>query len=599
MNDTVIHLDCRSSKKHTDHCDKLFTKVTRSSLSFRVLSAKKHFRVLPWAIFKTLLLLSGSTENKRIPGTGRDPSYSCSNNSRRMVAKMSSLTVACHPEDGEKEVPSPGNKDNVTESDNSNSEATGTSTEESSEEDEDEEKDDKGGDTNTKDESEEEGNKEAGESQNEAGVSAPEVLTCKAEKYIHFNCEKCKDIQQTHGKELVTPKIIKGQYQLQLEGEGTYECSVTRLVFEAADRVLVRYSMVSWSKYCSLLKESWKFAGPIFDVKTDKDASILKSIQFPHSVCLADAENEMTFGMLHIKNMRPFMEPAADHSGSHIKWHVTSLSPVGPMVKTTRPTDHHGVVLVYRQLANDDEKYNFHIYLATNSSEIKDIRKQVGKYTKRYIQIEKPPTCTLNEGTYRLLSKPEGAIEPQVLNFTLAITKMKGFFEVFFEHPPPFEFSLIKSDTDETVWSTTIREGDCMGTGKPEKKPKKRTNCRQRSNSLSEDEADFKKRRLKVESDPVKVPNSRDMSEKQLLQVAKCLGKEWKQVAIYLGLSIRDLDDIQAAEKDVTMQKMKVMVEWKSRRAPGQASAFQLRKCLEELDDLPNEVHQILQDMNN
>ncbi|XP_054651141.1 uncharacterized protein si:dkeyp-97b10.3 isoform X2 [Dunckerocampus dactyliophorus] len=521
-----------------------------------------------------------------------------------MVAKMSSLTVVCHPEDGEKDVPLVGNKDNVTESDSS--ETTETSTEESSEEEEDEEKENDGGNTNKKgeeEEEEEEGKKEADGSQNEAGVSAPEDLTWKAEKYIHFNCEKCKDIQQTHGKEVVAPKIIKGQYQVQLEGEGTYECSVTRLVFEASDRVLVRYSVASWSKYCSPLKESWKFAGPIFDVKTDKDASVLKSIQFPHSVCLADAENEMTFGMLHIKNKRPFIEPAADHSGSHIKWHVTSLSPVGPMVRTSRPTDHHGVVLVYRQLANDDDKYSFHIYLATNSSEIKDIRKQVGKYTKRYVQIEKPPTCTLNEGTYRLLSKPEGAIEPQVLEFTLAMTKMKGFFEVFFEHPPPFELSLIKSDTDETVWSTTIREGDCTGTGRvqPEKKPRKRTNCRRRSSSLSEDEADFKKRRLKVESDHVKVsmPGSRDMSEKQLLQVAKCLGKEWKQVAIYLGLSIRELDDIQAAEKDVTMQKMKMMVEWKSRRGAGQATAFQLRKCLEELDDLPTEVHQILQDMNN
>lgn len=50
----------------------------------------------------------------------------------------------------------------------------------------------------------------------------------------------------------------------------------------------------------------------------------------------------------------------------------------------------------------------------------------------------------------------------QDLKFTLAVTKMKGYFEAFFEQPPPFKLSLIESDTDETVWSTTIREGNSV-----------------------------------------------------------------------------------------------------------------------------------------
>lgn len=93
--------------------------------------------------------------------------------------------------------------------------------------------------------------------------------------------------------------------------------------------------------------------------------------------------------------------------------------------------------------------------------------------------------------------------------------------------------------------------------------------------------------------------HGQDMSEKQLLQLAKRLGKEWKQVAIYLDLNSRDLDDIQAAEKDVTMQKLKMLVEWKSRRMSGEATPYHLLKSVEELDDLPNEVRQILQDLIN
>ena len=85
-----------------------------------------------------------------------------------------------------------------------------------------------------------------------------------------------------------------------------------------------------------------------------------------------------------------------------------------------------------------------------------------------------------------------------------------------------------------------------------------------------------------------------DMSEKQLLQVARQLGKEWKQVAIYLDLKAKELDDIQATENDVAIQKLKMLVKWKSKRPQGEATAYDLWKSVEDLDDLPNEVHQIL-----
>uniref|UniRef100_A0A8D0A0K5 Si:dkeyp-97b10.3 n=1 Tax=Sander lucioperca TaxID=283035 RepID=A0A8D0A0K5_SANLU len=381
--------------------------------------------------------------------------------------------------------------------------------------------------------------------------------------------------------------------RVQLEGEGTYECSVTGLVFEASERVLVRYSVLSWSKFGAFLRDSWKFAGPIFNVDTvNKDASVLTSIQFPHSVCLA--EKEMKFSVLHIKDNRPLIEPTVDHSGSHVKWNVTSLSPVGPIIQTSQSVERHGVVLVYKQLGSDNNNYSFHVYLATNSaSDIKDIGKQVRCYKNRYKKIEKPPTCKLDEGMYRLLSEPEGEIKPQVclfdLKFTLAVTKMKGYFEAFFEQPPPFKLSLVEINTEETVWSATIREGTSLlhisliG--------------RQRSSSPSEEETTCKRPRWQDESDGGKtmMTQGQDMSEKQLLQVARRLGKEWKQVAIFLDLTSRELDEIQATEKDVTMQKLKMLVEWKSRRRPGEATANQLWKSVKELDDLPNEVHQTLQ----
>ncbi|XP_037533743.1 uncharacterized protein si:dkeyp-97b10.3 [Nematolebias whitei] len=313
-----------------------------------------------------------------------------------------------------------------------------------------------------------------------------------------------------------------------------------------------------------------------------------------------DPEDDITFGVLHIKDNRPLIEPSSDISGNHVKWNVSSLSPVGPILKTNQAVEHHGVVLVYKQLCSD-ANYSFHVYLATNSaSDIKDIGKQVRGYKNRYVKIDKPPTCKLDEGTYRLLSEPEGEIKPQDLKFTLAVTKMKGYFEAFFEQPPPFKLSLIEITTEQTVWDTTIREGDCVVN--VEKKPKKRTiSGRQRSSSPSEEETACKRPRWQDESDGVKPVMTRgeDLSERQLLRIAKQLGSEWKQVAIYLDLNTRELDDIQTAEKDVNMQKLKMLVEWKKRRGSGEATASHLLESLEEFDDLPNEVYQILKDMRD
>ncbi|KAM9852800.1 uncharacterized protein ACBR49_003664 [Aulostomus maculatus] len=517
-----------------------------------------------------------------------------------MVAEMASYRARCHLEDGDGDIPAPENKDNLTESGSSSSENTETSTEESSEEEEGEEEEDKdlAAGCDEKDGREEDYEETAArETRNESVPGAAAESPSGKETHFKLSCEKCKAVQQNHDHERVTPKrISKGRLQVQLEGEGTYECSVTGLVFETSERVLVRYSVLSWSKFSSFLQRSWKFAGPIFNVDTiNKEASVLKSIQFPHSVCLADPENETTFRILHIKDNRPLIEPTVDHSRSHVKWRVTSLSPVGPVIDQHQPTERHGVVLIYKQLTNGNN-YSFHIYLATNSSsDIRDIGKQVRGYKNRYVRIEKPPTCNLDEGTYRLLSEPEGEIKPQDLKFTLAVTKMKGYFEAFFEQPPPFTLSLIDTNTEEKVWSATIREGDCV-----EKKPRKRTISRQGSSSPSEDETGCKRRRWQDESDGVKTAStpSKDLSEKQLMRVARCLGKEWKEVAIYLDISSRELDDIQAADKEnVTMQKWKMLVMWKNRRQPGEATASHLWRSLEEMEDLPNEVHQVLQDM--
>ncbi|XP_063060677.1 uncharacterized protein si:dkeyp-97b10.3 [Engraulis encrasicolus] len=417
-------------------------------------------------------------------------------------------------------------------------------------------------------------------------------------------CEKCKSLQQNqHDNEVVTPrKISRGRLQLMLDSEGKYECSVTGLVFEVRQRVKIKYCVLSWSKFGSYLKDSWRFAGPIFDV--DCDPTILKSIQFPHSLCLADKDSEVKFSVLHVKDSKPLIEPSTDHTGSHITWSVTSLSPVGPIVQTTRPAQHHGVVLVYKEVGQQ-ASYSFRVYLTSNNgSDIKDIRNAVRSSKKKYVKLEKPPTCQRlleDSRRYRLTSDPEGDIEPADFQFTVEVVKMKGYFEVFFEQPPPFKLSLMEVDSEQPLWTATIREGDCVDN--IEEKPRRRAEKRKRSTSTSEEEISNKRPHWADESDGVRpdrvtttTTSAVEVTSKQLMKLAKLMGKEWKVVGIgYLGMSTQELDKIQSSEEDTTMQRFRMLDLWRMKNK-GKAGLRELRNCLDE-DDVPNEVRDCLEDM--
>ncbi|XP_036393331.1 uncharacterized protein si:dkeyp-97b10.3 [Megalops cyprinoides] len=508
-----------------------------------------------------------------------------------MVAEMASFGTSNHFQESNEDNSLPDPKEILTENENNSSDNTENSTEESSE---DEHSD---GDATENDNEGEKEDPDVGGSRHDQG-SAPEPSEEEQNgKDAHPRpcCEKCKAIQN-HSYERVTPrKISRGRLLLFLEGEGTYECSVTGLVFEVSQKVQIRYSILSWGKFGMYLKESWKFAGPIFDV--DCDPSILKSIQFPHSLCLADQDSEVTFGILHVKNSHPLVEPSVDHSGSHVKWSVTSLSPVGPIVQTSQPAEHHGVVLVYKEVGQRPSS-SFRVYLATNNhSDIKDIQKEVRNSKKRYVKMEKPPTCRRlleEKKKYKLMSEPEGEINPEDFQFTQAAVKIKGYFEAFFEQPPPFKLSLVEADSGQTVWTATLREGDCEDN--VIEKPRSRKDSRKRNGSTSEEEQISKRPRCEDVPDGVGAPKSLDITDQQLMTVAKRMGKEWKQVAIcYLGLRMQDLEDIQNTDEDLTMHKFKMLDKWR-RRTKGEASVAQLWKSLNH-EDVPNEVRDALEAM--
>ncbi|CAL8333163.1 unnamed protein product [Boreogadus saida] len=102
------------------------------------------------------------------------------------------------------------------------------------------------------------------------------------------------------------------------------------LVFEVSEQALVRYSVRSWSEFSEFLGDSWRPAGSVYDVDVvNKDPSVLKFIHFPHSLCLAEPEHELSFSVLHVKERHANIETTVDFTASHVKWSVSSLSPPG------------------------------------------------------------------------------------------------------------------------------------------------------------------------------------------------------------------------------------------------------------------------------
>ncbi|CAL8349688.1 unnamed protein product [Arctogadus glacialis] len=89
-----------------------------------------------------------------------------------------------------------------------------------------------------------------------------------------------------------------------------------------------------------------------------------------------------------------------------------------------------------------------------------------------------------------------------------------------------------------------------------------------------------------------------DLSDRQLMKVVKTLGQEWEQAALHLELKTKDLDTIKAEHRSVAMRKHKMLVLWKRRRPPGEATAQDLLRGLEDLEDLPVETRQLLSGQN-
>ncbi|XP_038602695.1 caspase recruitment domain-containing protein 8 isoform X1 [Tachyglossus aculeatus] len=408
------------------------------------------------------------------------------------------------------------------------------------------------------------------------------------------HCTHCRT--ENNQNEKVTPRqISRGQFLLKLNSEGTYQCTETGLIFEVKKKVDIKYCLLSWSKFSEYVKKPWIVGGPIFDVKCDPFT--LNSIQFPHSLCLGYHESNMTFKVLHIKGSGAAIEPTVDHSTTHVKWNVSSLSPVGPVIQSADTVFHHGAVILYKVIDNHPS-LSFRVYVATNNdSFIKDIAKTIKQSTKKFMKIDKPPVCLKlleNEKKYRLISEPEAEITPEEIQFVDgSLLKLKSYIEVFLEQPVDFKLSLVELDSGEIVWKAKLRECDWAQLDQNQNIQRNSTNSNRRrkmDSTLHEEISLSKKVKWTDVSDGVK--REAILNDAQLMNLAKTIGKEWVEIAIAnLALEMCDIDKIQEKKEEVTVCKFRMLKKWQEKEQKN-ATAQNLFNCLKDVATV--EVHNVL-----
>nr|XP_008536304.1 PREDICTED: uncharacterized protein LOC103562913 [Equus przewalskii] len=303
----------------------------------------------------------------------------------------------------------------------------------------------------------------------------------------------------------------------------------------------------------------------------------------------------MTFKVLHVKSSGALLESTVDHSATHVKWHVSSLSPVGPVMQSEETVYHHGAVILYKAI-DHNPSLSFRVYIATNNeSFIKDISKSIKHSSKKFMKIDKPPVCQKllqNGKKYRLISEPEAEITPEEIEFVDgSLLKLKSYIEVYLEQPVEFKLLLVEMDSEEIVWKAKLRECDWIqhDQNRNISKSSMSGNRRRKLSSSLPDEEAYDKRMKQVDtSDGVKARSL--LTDAQLITLAGKLGKEWTEVAMAsLALDTRDIDDIQE-KKDVTIYNFKVLKKWQEKEQ-GNATAQNLYNCLK---NVPVEVQDML-----
>ncbi|XP_019483208.1 PREDICTED: NACHT, LRR and PYD domains-containing protein 1b allele 5-like [Hipposideros armiger] len=371
---------------------------------------------------------------------------------------------------------------------------------------------------------------------------------------------------------------------MKVDTEGIYECTETGLIFEVNRKVDIKYCILSWSKYADLVVKPWAVGGPLFDVKCDP--ACLNSIQLPHSLCLGHHDANMTFKVLHVKSSGSSLEYAVDHSTTHVKWHVSSLSPVGPVIQSEETLYHHGAVILYKVI-DHNPSLSFRVYIATNNeSFIKDISKSVKHSSKKFMKIDKPPVCQKllqNGKKYRLISEPEADITPEEIEFVDgSLLKLKSYIEVYLEQPVEFKLLLVEMDSEEIVWKAKLRECDWVQQDRSRNVSKSSTSGKRRrklSNTLPDEEACDKRMKMVDTSDGTQTL----LTDTQLSTLAEKLGKEWVKIAIVnLELEISDIDIIRETKENDRICKFRMLKKWQEKEQSN-ATVQNLYNCLKNV----------------
>ncbi|XP_063060696.1 NACHT, LRR and PYD domains-containing protein 1 homolog [Engraulis encrasicolus] len=314
-------------------------------------------------------------------------------------------------------------------------------------------------------------------------------------------------------------------------------------------------------------------AGPLLEIKLLSGK--LEEVYLPHSLCLGGSDPAVlgdAVRALHGNDSSVSLE-MCELSRFHARLLVKQFSLREIVWNMGIPVKTHCDVLIHEYCP---QPLVLNTFLLPSPSSVKEaVQKSLGGSAI----VKSPPNKSLwIDSTVKLSASPETEITPSEV--LISYRNPPTFFEMCLKNPSQDYKMKMKTPEDCTVWEAVLRQG---------------ADYHRTQQCADTPHIPGSHTELQSWQVTARTPMS-DVTEEQLMKLAKLMGGEWKQVGIgYLGVSKQELDKIQASEDDSTMQRFCMLDLWRMKNK-GKAGLRELRNCLDE-DDVPNTVRDCLEEM--
>ncbi|XP_066518385.1 NACHT, LRR and PYD domains-containing protein 1 homolog [Hoplias malabaricus] len=275
-------------------------------------------------------------------------------------------------------------------------------------------------------------------------------------------CKSCSTLEQSAAQEwqIIEPEALstlatENQKYRITAAPGSYECRVTGLRWESADKVQLEYHLSDWE----ILKEFLETkhiqpCGPLLDVTVF--SGNLTAAHLPHFLCLGSSPSlRDAVSVLHVEDDIGVSLESCELSCFGAKLLHPTFSPKGVLVKSGFPVKAHCDVLIY---CTSTAHLTLHVYLLPcDSKMIESVQKK--EYGSVRIYKPRPDISLQMKNHYILSTTCPSQITPEKLKLRYT-NQTPNFFEVYIKDAKNDFQLLLMTEEKQSIWGVNIRSDE-------------------------------------------------------------------------------------------------------------------------------------------